>query len=68
MDRVISYLQARKMISIVYFYHLIRDKDSNSEIQTFESVPVVSEFPKVSQEDLPGVPLEREIEFAIDII
>ena len=33
MDRVISYLKARKMISKVYLYYLVWVKDSNSETQ-----------------------------------
>ena len=52
------------MISKGYLYHLVRVKDSNSETPTLESVPVVNEFP----EDLPKVPLEREIDFGIDLL
>ncbi|KAI3827213.1 hypothetical protein L1987_01285 [Smallanthus sonchifolius] len=33
-----------------------------------DQVPVVKEFPKVFPDDLPGAPLEREIEFKIDLI
>ncbi|KAH0757840.1 hypothetical protein KY290_021333 [Solanum tuberosum] len=68
MGRFISYLKARKMISKGYLYHLVRVKDSSSESPTLESVPVVSEFPEVFPEDLPGVPPEREIDFGIDLL
>ena len=67
MGRFISYLKARKIISKGYLYHLVRVKDSSSETPTLESVPVVCEFPELFQEDLPGVPPEREIDFGIDI-
>ncbi|KAH0671258.1 hypothetical protein KY285_025475 [Solanum tuberosum] len=68
MGRFISYLKARKMISKGYLYHVVRVKDSSCESPTLESVPVVSEFPKVFREDLPGVPPEREIDFGIDLL
>ncbi|XP_069147059.1 uncharacterized protein [Solanum lycopersicum] len=68
MGRFISYLKARKIISKGYLYHLVRVKDSSSETPTLESVPVVCEFPELFQEDLPGVPPEREIDFGIDIL
>ena len=41
MSRFISYLKARKMISKIYFYHLVWVKNSNLETPTLESVPVV---------------------------
>ena len=56
------------MISKGYLYHLLWVKDSSSETPTLESVPVVCEFPELFQEDLPGVPPEREIDFGIDIL
>ena len=33
-----------------------------------EHIPVVCEFPDVFPEDLPGLPLDREVEFAIELI
>ncbi|KAI3751218.1 hypothetical protein L2E82_22266 [Cichorium intybus] len=33
-----------------------------------EDVPVVQEFPDVFPEDLPGIPLERQVEFRIDLV
>ena len=44
MDRFISYLKDRKMISKGYLYHLVRVKDSRSETPTLKSVPVVCDF------------------------
>ena len=68
MGRFISYLKARKIISKGYLYHLVRVKDSSSETPTLESAPVVCEFPELFQEDLPGVPPEREIDFGIYLL
>ncbi|XP_070032785.1 uncharacterized protein [Nicotiana tomentosiformis] len=44
-----------------------RAKDIDKEPATFQSVPIVNEFPKVFPGELPGIPLEREIDFAIDL-
>ncbi|KAH0669628.1 hypothetical protein KY289_024121 [Solanum tuberosum] len=43
-------------------------KESNAKIPPIQLVPVVREFPEVFLDDLPKVPLEREIDFDIDII
>jgi len=62
--RFISYLKARKMIRKGYIYHLVRVQDVKAESPTLQSIPVVNEFP----DELPGLPPEREIEFAIDTL
>jgi len=33
-----------------------------------ETIPVVNEFPNVFPEDLPGLPPDRDVEFAIDVM
>ena len=33
-----------------------------------ENIPIVSEFPEVFLEDLPGLPPDREIEFSVDLL
>ena len=33
-----------------------------------DNVPIIQDFPKVFLEDLPGLPLDREIEFKIDLV
>ena len=33
-----------------------------------DDIPVVREFPDVFPEDLPGIPIDREIEFSIDLL
>ena len=42
--------------------------DIKAEAPTFQSVPVVNEFPDVFPEEHPGLSPEREIEFTIDVL
>ena len=49
-------------------YHLVRVHDTTAETPTLQSVPVVSEFPDVFPDELPGLPPEREIDFTIDLL
>ncbi|XP_074374571.1 uncharacterized protein LOC141714980 [Apium graveolens] len=41
--------------------------DTNKEIPNLEVVPIGNEFPDVFLDDLPGLPPDREIEFAIEL-
>jgi hypothetical protein len=40
----------------------------SSEADPIEIIKVVSEFPDVFPKDLPGMPLERKVEFAIELL
>jgi hypothetical protein len=40
----------------------------SKESDSLEIIKVVSEFPDVFPEDLPGMPLERKVEFAIELL
>ncbi|KAG5576650.1 hypothetical protein H5410_056784 [Solanum commersonii] len=64
----ISYLKARKLVSKGCIYHLVQVNNSSVETPPIQSVPVVSEFLEVFLDDFPRVPLEREIDFGIDIL
>ncbi|KAH0682694.1 hypothetical protein KY285_022193 [Solanum tuberosum] len=64
----ISYLKARELVSKGCVYHLVRVNDSSVEIPHIHSVVVVKEFPEVFPDDFAGVPLEREINYSIDIL
>ncbi|XP_070046492.1 uncharacterized protein [Nicotiana tomentosiformis] len=66
--RFISYLKATKMINKGCIYHLVRVTETDVEVPTLESVPVVNEFPKVFPDELPGIPLDREIDFGVDVM
>ncbi|WMV49740.1 hypothetical protein MTR67_043125 [Solanum verrucosum] len=68
MVQFILYLQAIKMITKGYIYHLVRVKESSFEIPTIEAIQVGNEFLEVFREDVPGVPPEREIDLGINIL
>ncbi|GKE95822.1 putative reverse transcriptase domain-containing protein [Tanacetum coccineum] len=44
------------------------ETEDKSEKKRLEDVPIVQDFPDVSPEDLPGLPLTRQVEFQIDLI
>jgi hypothetical protein len=41
---------------------------TNLDARTIEEVPIVQEYPDVFPEELPRMPLDRDIEFIIDLI
>ncbi|WVZ80440.1 hypothetical protein U9M48_027913 [Paspalum notatum var. saurae] len=41
---------------------------NTSELQEIKKIPVVCDFPDVFPEELPGLPLDRDVEFKIDLI
>ncbi|XP_070010061.1 uncharacterized protein [Nicotiana sylvestris] len=66
--RFISYLNSTKMIKNGCIYHLVRFTDKNVEVPTLEYVRVMNEFLEVFADELPGITLDREIDFWIDLI
>ena len=42
--------------------------DFKREQVNFENIPVIREFPYVFPEELPGVPLEREVDLSIKVV
>ncbi|XP_049414749.1 uncharacterized protein LOC125877522 [Solanum stenotomum] len=66
--KFISYLRARKLIAKGCIYHMVHVQDIDKEPMTLQSIPIVNEFPMVFPDDLPGIPPEREIDFAIDLL
>ncbi|XP_070005659.1 uncharacterized protein [Nicotiana sylvestris] len=64
----ISYLKAAKLIKKGCIYHLVRVTDTNAEVLSLESIPVVNEFPNVFLDELPWIPPDREIDLGIDVI
>ena len=56
------------MISKGFLYHIVRVQDLDSEMPPVESVLVVSKLLDVFPNDLLGIPLEREIDFGIDLL
>ena len=41
---------------------------TRKEVLKLDDIPVVREFPDVFLEDLLGIPIDREIEFSIDLL
>ncbi|GJS93444.1 hypothetical protein Tco_0800412 [Tanacetum coccineum] len=55
--------------SHVFLAHVTAKKaEDKSEEKQLEDVPIVRDFPEVFPEDLPGIPLTRQLEFQINLI
>ena len=65
---VISALQARRLLRNGCEGYLASVRDARETELKLEDILVVKEFPDVFPEELPGLPLDREIEFAIELI
>ncbi|GKA26348.1 hypothetical protein Tco_0712457 [Tanacetum coccineum] len=53
----------------VFLAHVTtKEVEDKSEKKRLEDVPIVRDFPEVFPEDLPGLPLTRQVEFQIDLI
>ncbi|GKG02150.1 putative reverse transcriptase domain-containing protein, partial [Tanacetum coccineum] len=66
--KIISVLKARTLISYGCEGFLASIKDTSLDAPCLESHPVVQNFPDVFPDELPGLPLEREVEFTIELI
>ncbi|PPS01090.1 hypothetical protein GOBAR_AA19574 [Gossypium barbadense] len=65
---VISHMSAQKYMRKGCEAYLAYVMNTELPQLKFESVPIVFEFPDVFPEELPGLPPNREIEFAIDLL
>ncbi|GKC55282.1 hypothetical protein Tco_1078027 [Tanacetum coccineum] len=52
----------------VFLAHTTKETEDKSEKKRLEDVPIIRDFPKVFPEDLPGLPLTRQVEFKIDLM
>ena len=68
MSNVISTMQARRFMRKGCETFLAVILDSKRGQVDVEKIPVVREFPYVFPQKLPGIPLEREVDLAIEII
>ncbi|WMV48268.1 hypothetical protein MTR67_041653, partial [Solanum verrucosum] len=64
---IISSIRARKLVGQGCLAYLAHIRDVEVETPSIESIPVVSEFREVFPNDLPGMPLDRDINFCIDL-
>ena len=65
MSSVISAMQERRFISKGYEAFLALILDSKRGLVDVENIPVVKEFANVFPKELPGIPLEREVDLSI---
>ena len=68
MSNVISVMQERKFIRKGYVTFLALILDSKRGQVDVEKIPIVREFHDVFPKELPGIPLEREVDLSIEIV
>ena len=66
--KVISAMEARRFLRKGCEAFLALILDSKREQVNLENIPVIREFPDVFPEELPGVPLEREVDLSIEVV
>nr|GFB90244.1 putative reverse transcriptase domain, aspartic peptidase domain protein [Tanacetum cinerariifolium] len=66
--QIISALQARTLLSHDCEGFLATIPDTTSDVPFIHDQPIVSEFPDVFPDKLPGIPPVREVEFSIELI
>lgn len=64
----ISYTEARRLVTEGSSGLLAYVREVTKETSQLDKIAVVSEFQDVFQEDLPGLPPAREIEFEIELV
>ena len=67
-QNLISAITARKMLRRGYQGYFAVVRDVQAYKGSIDRVPVVCEFQDIFLEELPSLPLEREIEFCIDVV
>ena len=67
-SNVISAMQARRFLrkDCEAFFSLVLD--SKRGHVNLEKIPMIKEFPDVFPKDLPGLPLEREVDLSIEVV
>nr|GEZ68384.1 retrotransposable element Tf2 [Tanacetum cinerariifolium] len=66
--QIISALQARTLLSHGCEGFLATIHDTTSDVPSIHDQPIVSEFPDVFPDELPGIPPVREVKFNIELI
>nr|GFC00893.1 hypothetical protein [Tanacetum cinerariifolium] len=66
--QIISALQARTLLSHGCEGFLATIHDTTSDVPSIHDQPIVSEFPDVFPNELPGIPPVRKVEFNIELI
>nr|GFD15666.1 putative reverse transcriptase domain, aspartic peptidase domain protein [Tanacetum cinerariifolium] len=66
--QIISALQARTLLSHGCEGFIATIHDTTSDVPSIHDQPIVSKFPDVFPDELPGIPPVREVEFNIELI
>ncbi|GKB18679.1 putative reverse transcriptase domain-containing protein [Tanacetum coccineum] len=66
--KVISCIKARKYVKRCCHLFLAHVTEKRSKEKRLEDVPVICDFLEVFPEELPGLPLPRQVEFQIDLV
>ncbi|XP_069145617.1 uncharacterized protein [Solanum lycopersicum] len=66
-SKVISFICAQRLVEKGYLPYLDFLQNTSFKTPHMDSVPMVQEFPNVFSYDLPGVPPDRDIDFALDL-
>ena len=65
---VISTLEAKRLLHKGCEAYLAHVVDKSTPKVALGSLPIMREFPNVFSEDLPGLPLDRESEFGVELL
>ena len=65
--RIISFLRVKRLVSKGCLDFLAHLRDDTSQLPSIESVSIVREILDVFSADLPGMPLDRDINFCIGL-
>nr|GFC87618.1 putative reverse transcriptase domain-containing protein [Tanacetum cinerariifolium] len=66
--QIIFAMQARTLLSHGCEGFLATIHDTTSDVHSIHDQPIVSKFPDVFPDELPGIPLICEVEFSIELI
>lgn len=66
--QIISCVKAQKYLRKEYYAFLARVVNEKQEVKDIKDIPEVCKFPDIFPKGLPGVPLELQVEFRIDLI
>ncbi|KAI3726792.1 hypothetical protein L1987_66598 [Smallanthus sonchifolius] len=67
--KIVSCMKARSYLkkhdTVAFLAHIVEKKSEGKKIQ---DVPIIKDYPEVFPDDLPGLPLIRQVEFRIDLV
>ena len=66
--KIISSMEAQRFLKEGCEAFLALILDSKRKQVNLENIPMIREFPDVFPEELPGVPLEREVDLSIEVV